>query len=458
MLKIHQHFARNYILTFIVAIACVCVISYVTLENFYINSLKNELKSIIKVIKPRVIESKNLQLLAQNISKETNTRVTFINVNGTVLGESHYDYKKMDNHLQRPEIQMSLSKPFGLDIRFSDTLKSNFLYASYKLKSGAREIFIRLSISTKDIQKSFLSLWYSIIVIFISAFVLSLIFSYFTHKKIQIQIRNIYKQLDLIANKNYKKMVEFSFAQEFLDIADSLEHLTKKLLKKDKQKRKHSAKIKLLNRQRFQTISAISHEFKNPLASIVGYANTILEDDKIDLASRQRFLNKILKNADKINSMIDRFALSVKLENNDLMPKFIRFDLHELTLQIVEDFKTRFKDRTFIVEGETSYVKADNTFLEIIITNLLDNGLKYSQKEIIITVKNGKFSIQDFGKGLMENEISKVTKKFYRSSQNSWDNSMGLGLAIVTYMLKLHDSKLQIKSKLDEGSTFSFKL
>lgn len=455
MLKIHQHFARNYILTFIVAIICVAFISYLTLENFYINSLKSELKSIIKVIKPQVKISQNLQLLAEDISKSTDIRVTFIDINGTVLGESHYDYKAMDNHINRPEIQVSMVKNFGVDMRLSKTLKGDFLYTSHKIND---KLFIRLSISTNNIQKSFLSLWYKIIFIFILALVISIIFSYFINKKIQIQIKNIYKKLDLIANKNYKSLVRFSFAQEFLDISNSLNDLAKKISKKDKQKRKNSAKLKLLNKQRFQTISAISHEFKNPLASIIGYTNTILEDENIDQQSKVRFLNKILSNANKINFMIDRFALSVKLENNDLKPVFTKFDLSELTIGLVEDFKTRFKDRDFKLDIEQCFIKADSTFMEIIITNLLDNAVKYSQEEIIIKLKNGEFSIIDFGKGLPEEEINKVTKKFYRTSQNSWDNSMGLGLAIVSYMLKLHNTKLQIKSKLSYGSTFSFKL
>jgi len=66
--------------------------------------------------------------------------------------------------------------------------------------------------------------------------------------------------------------------------------------------------------------------------------------------------------------------------------------------------------------------------------------------------------IRDEGEGIPEEEIPNITKKFYRTNRYSWDNSMGLGLSLVHYILKLHESELAIQSTLGEGSTFSFTL
>jgi signal transduction histidine kinase len=66
--------------------------------------------------------------------------------------------------------------------------------------------------------------------------------------------------------------------------------------------------------------------------------------------------------------------------------------------------------------------------------------------------------VRDYGVGISESDIEKVTKKFYRSGAHNWDNSMGLGLSIVKTILGLHGTSLEIQSKLDEGSTFSFRL
>jgi len=82
--------------------------------------------------------------------------------------------------------------------------------------------------------------------------------------------------------------------------------------------------------------------------------------------------------------------------------------------------------------------------------------LKYSKDDVEVTIEDTKISIRDYGVGIAKKDIDKVTKKFYRAGTHSWDNSMGLGLSIVKTILLLHNSKLEITSKVDVGSTFSF--
>jgi K+-sensing histidine kinase KdpD len=69
-----------------------------------------------------------------------------------------------------------------------------------------------------------------------------------------------------------------------------------------------------------------------------------------------------------------------------------------------------------------------------------------------------EFCVVDRGQGIPGKEIDEITKKFYRINRNSWDNSMGLGLAIVTYILKLHHSKLHISSEVGKGTSISFNI
>ena len=96
--------------------------------------------------------------------------------------------------------------------------------------------------------------------------------------------------------------------------------------------------------------------------------------------------------------------------------------------------------------------------IELVIVNLVDNALKYSEEEVSITLTEHTLSIRDKGIGIAPAELDKITSKFYRVQKNRWDNSMGLGLSIVSYILKLHDTTLNIESALGVGSTFSFKL
>ena len=94
--------------------------------------------------------------------------------------------------------------------------------------------------------------------------------------------------------------------------------------------------------------------------------------------------------------------------------------------------------------------------MEVVLKNLIENALKYSKDEVLVEIEENSISVSDKGVGISDKDIDKVTKKFYRSGTHNWDNSMGLGLSIVKTILALHKSKLDIQSKVDEGSTFSF--
>ena len=234
--------------------------------------------------------------------------------------------------------------------------------------------------------------------------------------------------------------------------------MVKKLRNRDKQKRKYTARLRLINKQQNDILSAISHEFKNPVAAIVGYTETLEEDPNLNLAIREKFLGKIHSNALKISHMLDRLALSVKLENNDFSIKASKFDLDVLCREVTSTLQGKYPLRSILYEGITKEVVADRTMIDLVITNLIDNAIKYSDDEVTLRLTDQKIEVIDKGIGIAPREQELIATKFYRVQKNSWDNSMGLGLAIVSYVLKLHDSTLHVQSTLGIGSTFSFEL
>ena len=94
--------------------------------------------------------------------------------------------------------------------------------------------------------------------------------------------------------------------------------------------------------------------------------------------------------------------------------------------------------------------------IEMVIVNLLDNAMKYSSDDVTIKLGKKRLSVKDKGIGISEDDLANIQTKFYRVDKNSWDNSMGLGLAIVNYILNLHDKRLDIKSEPHVGSSFGF--
>lgn len=458
MLSLHQHFIRALLTLFLSTLLLSGLVSYFTIKNDNIERYSAELETHIKLLLLQLPSLEEMEPFVKGIKEQTGMRFTLIDASGTVLEESDRESESMDNHSRREEIIKASREPFGHAVRFSDSVKSNFLYVAHRFKLGEETLFIRLATNIDTIMYNFYHLWMKIAFIFALSICVGFYGAYRLSRHIRNEIDKIITNLQQIADKEYKIGLSSHFSFEFFEIANYLKKLASKLEKRAKQKRKYTAKIKLISQQRSDVISAISHEFKNPIASIMGYAQTLLDDPNAATPIKERFLAKIVQNGQKISTMIDRLTLATKFENGDFTTQATTFDVAKMTLDITQSFREKYPTRTITTQLLEQPITADRTMMDIVISNLIDNALKYSDEEIHISIEEGFLHVKDKGIGIKEGDIEKVTQKFYRSNSHSWDNSMGLGLALVSYILKLHNTRLEIQSSLGEGSDFSFKL
>ncbi len=458
MLKLHQTFFLNFLAIFIGTLAISSLVAYLSIKTATIDENKKQLEQHILLLQMQLPYVKDLDKFAADIHQQSNLRVTIIDDSGLVLAESNEDKTTMDNHRGRAEVMEAATQDFGFVTRYSNTLGIDLMYVVKKTVYKGKPVFFRLAITLEAIMQEFYTLWYRLAIVFSIFLLVGLLLVYRLSKKIRYDIQEITSYLHEVSEKNYRAVIKPQYFSEFLYIALILKNLAKKLNNRDKQKRKYTARLRLINKQRNDILSAIGHEFKNPVASIQGYAETLIDDPDTDLKIRKRFLEKILQNSKKITSMLERISLSVKLENEDLKPSATEFDLMELTQDIIMNLSKKYKDRQINFSGESYPVNADKTMIETVIINLIDNAMKYSQEDVTVSIIDNKFMVLDKGMGIAKKEIDKITSKFYRVQKNTWDNSMGLGLAIVTYVLKLHNLELIIESKENEGSIFGFNL
>lgn len=248
------------------------------------------------------------------------------------------------------------------------------------------------------------------------------------------------------------------FAKEFEQINQNLIKVLKKAKKREEIKQRYNAKLKLKNNQRSDMISALAHEFRNPIAAIMGYAQTLIEDRGISPQIQEKFLLKIYNNGQAIESLLARLILWNKFESKEAQLHLSSVDLYTLAKDAIVSLKEKYKDREITLLGEETMVSIDRTLIEIVLKNLIENGLKYSKEEVLVKIGKSGVFVEDKGVGIPKEHIDKVTKKFYRSREHSWDNSMGLGLSIVKTILAMHGTQLEIKSEPDKGSVFSFVL
>jgi len=455
LLKLHDIFLRKFLLLFTSIFLIIATLSYFWIKSIFIEQTKIDLINNIDLLSLQIQNFKNLDAKVKKVKKTIGLRVTIIDNKGLVIGESDKNKDLMDNHLNRTEILQSKYNKYGSIVRYSDTLQKDFVYVSRMHTLNGTDYFIRMARDLEKINEEYLSITFNFTILFIIFIIIFFVVASKISKKVEDETNSILNFLNDLTKQNKSLKIQSNYSLEFQSITKLLTKVSESLSKKDKQKSKYTAKLKLSNRQKDDIISAISHEFKNPIAVISGYSQTLLEDKGLNEHIRDKFLDKIVANSLKLTNMIDRLRLSIKLEEGKQPYSFVKTNLKNVTQHIIEDLKVTYPSREINITVEDIYKEVDETMISIAITNLVENALKYSQDDISICITEKMLCVSDVGIGIKSKDISKLTEKFYRVSNNGWNNSMGVGLSLVSNILQIHKFSLDIKSIENEGSTFT---
>ena len=458
MLKFHQIIYRKFILIFSILFFIVGAIVYYWTKEFYIDQTKKSLLSHIEIISFELDKESNFDSIARKIKKSLHLRLTVIAADGAVVAESYKDKTKMDNHKYRDEIMQADKEAYGFKIRHSKTINKDLLYIVKKYTLNNQDIFIRLSKELESVNEKIYSLGLKILIVLTIFFIAVFTITYRISKDLEKEMQKIAEFLSSLTKKRKSTYISSDFSLEFSNITRLLTKVSQILIKKDKQKSKYTSKLQTSNQQKDDIISAISHEFKNPIAVINGYSQTLLDDEDLNPNIRKKFLDKIYKNGAKLSDLIDTLRLSIKLDSGKQSMHFSTINLYDIVTDTVENIKLNYPKRETIIKGDKDIlIKADPSLFSVVVSNLVENAFKYSEDEVIISFDKNSLNIKDSGIGISEKNLENITNKFYRVHENSWNNSLGLGLFIVNNIVNLHNFSLKIESQENEGSTFTIK-
>ena len=458
MLKFHQIVLRKFLTLFVSLFLIVGAIVYYWTYEFYIDTTKDALAQDIELLSLSINKNTNLDKLALKVKNKLHLRLTIINDDGKVLAESHKDKKTMDNHKYRDEIMQARKNGIGYKIRHSTTLDKNLLYVAKKFTINNQLIYIRMAREINGIQNEIFNLGLKIFAAIIIFFIAILMASYKINKEISYETNKIVEFLKSLTKKKKSTYISSNYSQEFAYITNLLTKVSQIIVKKEKQKSKYTQRLQESNRQKDDIISAISHEFKNPIAVVNGYSQTLLDDEHINPNIRKKFLQKIHKNGVKLSELIDTLRLSIKLDSEQQKLKKRTINLYELLNDCLENIKINYHNRETIISGDrTVTIEADETLFGIVACNLIENAFKYSEDEVHININKNSFEVIDTGIGISKKDLENITQKFYRAHTNKWNNSLGLGLFLVNNIVNLHGFSLEVESVENEGSTFRVK-
>lgn len=227
--------------------------------------------------------------------------------------------------------------------------------------------------------------------------------------------------------------------------------------------------IEHLERVRQVFLSNISHELRTPLTSILAFVET-LEDGAIDDdANKRRFLSVIRKNAERMRHLIHDISELSSIESGNVRIDRKHLELNGLVREVFASLSAKAEERGIFLENEIEpgvRVYADIIRLEQMLTNLIDNAIKFNTAEGTVTVRCADtpdsqiIEVSDTGEGIMREHLQRIFERFYRidRARTREVGGTGLGLAIVKHLARLHGGEVTVSSVLGEGSTFRIEL
>jgi len=288
---------------------------------------------------------------------------------------------------------------------------------------------------------------------------------YVINKYISDKIRPVYKTIKDLPLSG-KKMEEKSS-----DSTNLLSNVKFEVEEWAKTQLKEIERLKYLERYRKEFVGNVSHELKTPIFNIQGYILTLLEGGIDDPKINMLYLKRTEKNIDRMISIVNDLESITKLESGELKLKMVKFDIVKTVKEVMEMEHWQADERDITLEiisnpPKPIYVKADkNRILEVLI-NLIVNGIKYGRKGGFIHVsfhdleENIIVEITDNGIGIDKKYLPRIFERFYRidKSRSREQGGTGLGLSIVKHIIEAHNQSINVRSILDEGTTFNFTL
>jgi len=383
------------------------------------------------------IEQKNDSIIPINTVGDTDTE------EATITNEKMVELLKNSNLKNNSSdgkiINIEKNKYFVFEV--SRQIK-NYKFNIYTLKNVTQE------------NKIYKRLEYLVILFTIIGVVITVIVSKLLSRRILRPINNVIKTAKSISTDDLSKRIEIPKGEDELQnliliINEMLDRL----------------ETSFENQTKF--VSDASHELRTPLAIIKGYAEIIRKRGTTDIDIFVESIDSIISETDNMRNLIQKLLFLAKGEITKINTKFVDIDANEMVHQIHSDTVVSIKTHSFHLEmGKDYKIKGDETLLQQAIRALIENAVKYSEPHTNVYIKSfikngfGRISIRDEGVGISDEDAKRIFDRFYRVdlSRTKATGGTGLGLAIVKRIVEIHNGKIEIDSKMNEGTEISIVL
>ncbi|MDF2672678.1 MAG: cell wall metabolism sensor histidine kinase WalK [Clostridiales bacterium] len=541
-------------------------ISYNFTKKIILKNTQDNLKTECKLLEDSFkANSGELDLFVKNMGAIINKRITIINKDGLVLGESETKEKNIENHSDRPEIIDALKSGEGFSTRHSETEDQTMYYYARRVEKDGLVYILRLSVQVNVIENMLLEYLKLLLIAAIAGAIICTVLVYLYVNIITKPIRMLTRLSTTIALGQYEKRISITSKDEIGQLGHAFNIMAKRLQEtitelSDKQSKLISiltsmddgvividntekillinsaaqklfesvddltgkyfieatrnkeihelvnaipdedveitinhpiikylrirtkrvinsnenlgvmlfiqdiTKIKSLEQMRSDFVANVSHELKSPLTSLKGCAETLKYVE--DKPTRDKFLDIIYIESERLTRLINDILTLSDLENKESLINFEKINVNKAAEEIFYIMEPAANSKEISIklelESKEIFIYGDRDKFKQMMINLVDNGIKYTNKGGKVKIKTLKLDkrvkiiITDNGIGIPKKNISRLFERFYRvdKGRSREMGGTGLGLAIVKHIVQLFDGKISVESSIGNGTSF----
>jgi two-component system phosphate regulon sensor histidine kinase PhoR len=255
-------------------------------------------------------------------------------------------------------------------------------------------------------------------------------------------------------------------------ITTDMATLTSEVQKFALDKKMEIESLKIREEYRREFLGNVSHELKTPLFTVQGYLLTLLDGAMDDKNIRKKYLQRAEKGVERLVYIVNDLDMITKLELDTLGIETAVFNVVDVVQNVLDLLEMRASKKNILLTFDRKYVRpikvvADSEKIQQVLTNLVENSIKYGKDNGTTEVSIEEFvnnkiliKITDNGEGVEKHHIPRLFERFYRVDKSGArsEGGSGLGLAIVKHIMENHNEKINVESTFGKGSVFSFTL
>lgn len=478
IVKLRTKILSTYIGLAVVGVVLVGVLSSWQIKRYLEERIRRDLSAHVTLLvglyqngalAPDLPAAMEMRLRA--IAGDLGIRVTVLRKEGTVIFDSGVRTDSLplvENHLNRPEVRAAGPHRIGTNMRHSNTVGINYLYAAQQL-TGANlgELdsgYVRAALPVTELEQLDSRVQWTVAAVGVLTICLIAFASMRLSTKISHPLLELVDTAQAITRGDVSKRAHVPTNDEIGLLSSAINEMAGKL-------GNDITQLQKLESVRSEFLGNVSHELRTPIFSIQGFLETLLDGAMDDPSVNREFLEKAHRHAERLNALLNDLIEISRIESGEMKMSFRYFSVREFVEQMAEEMRPAAakKQITITVDSEVdnaAQVYGDKERLRQVMVNLIDNSVKYTEPGGTVRCTIGSagvrthIRVQDTGCGIAPEHLSRIFERFYRVDRDRSREvgGTGLGLAIVKHIVEAHGGTISVESVVGKGSSFTFAL